>query len=248
MRGRRFIATLAMALFGAVLGMRASWGQQAAAPPNGGAPGAKGGAGGATSPDATQKPAKVGSYSLVVTTLEPTLATHWLNPAPTISVKGGTKYAPAETAGNVTAPPQYTIEAFGVPQQECKEAAEQPHGCDALDRTDLTIRDLNTVEYRFTSHGGAVEIQVNLQVHDLLPVAHGNASTDRHTGDVIFVSVPKATPVYRFISETLVGEWKGEPMVFEAGKPLPDGAKKGLEELAVHQDLGDAVLYSYQVK
>ena len=29
---------------------------------------------------------------------------------------------------------------------------------------------------------------------------------------------------------------------------LPDSAKKGLEDLGVHQDLGDAVLYSYRVK
>ena len=143
---------------------------------------------------------------------------------------------------------QFTIEAFGVPQQECEEAAEQQHGCGALDRTDLTIRDLNTVECRIVSHGGAVQLRVNLQVHDLLPVSRGGARTDWHTGDLIFLLVPKATPVYRFVSETLVGEWNGEPIVFEAGKPLPSSAKKGLEDLGVHQDLGDAVLYSYRVK
>jgi hypothetical protein len=190
----------------------------------------------------------VGSYSLVVTTLEPTATTHWLNPPPAIDVSAGTRFAPAETKGNLTAPQQYMIEAFDVPRQDCEETAQQQHGCDALDRTDLTIRDRNTVEYRIVSHGGAVQLHVNLEVHDLLPVARGGPSTDWHTGDVIFVSVPKATPVCRFVSETLVGVWNGAPIVFEAGKALPESAKKGLEDLGVHQDLGDAVLYSYRVK
>jgi len=231
---RWFIAALVMAISGAAPGIEAIWGQQAKA--------------GTQATDAKPEPAKVGSYSLVVTTLEPSATAHWLNPPPAISVTGGTKLAPAETAGNLTVPQQYTIEAFGAPRQECVEAAQQQHGCDALDRTDLTIRDPNTVEYRIVSHGAAVQLRVNLQVHDVLPVSHGGASTDWRTGDVIFVSVPKATSVYRFVSETLVGEWNGEPIVFEAGKALPASAKKGLEDLGVHQDLGDAVLYSYRVK
>jgi len=78
------------------------------------------------------------------------------------------------------------------------------------------------------SHGAAVQFHVNLQVHDLLPVARGGPSIDWHTGDVIFVSVPKATTAYRFVSETLVGVWSGQPIVFEAGKALPEGAKKGV--------------------
>jgi hypothetical protein len=234
MRGRWFIAALVILIFGVVPGMEAIWGQQGAAGTNG--------------TDAKPEPAKMGNYSLVVTSLEPTATTHWLNPPPTIDVRGGTKLAPAESTGNLTVPQQYTIEAFGVPQQECEEAAQQQQGCDALDRTDLTIRDPNTVEYRAVSHGGAVQLRVNLQVHDLLPVSHGGASTDWHAGDLIFVSVPKATPVYRFVSETLVGEWNGEPIVFEAGKVLPASAKKRLEDLGIHQDLGDAVLYSYRVK
>jgi hypothetical protein len=65
---------------------------------------------------------------------------------------------------------------------------------------------------------------------------------------VIFVSLPKATSVYRFVSETLVGVWNSEPIVFEAGKALPESAKKRLDDLGVHQDLGDALLYSYRVK
>jgi hypothetical protein len=149
--------------------------------------------------------------------------------------------------GNLTVPEQYTIEAFGSPREECV-ATTQKHGCDALDQTDLTIRDPQTVGYRVLSHGAAVQLRVNLQVHDLLPVSHGSANTDWHAGDVIFVSVPKATAAYRFVSETLVGEWNGQPIVFEAGKALPASAKKGLEDLGFHQDLGDAVLYSYRVK
>ncbi|MGH9606311.1 MAG: hypothetical protein ACRD3N_11510 [Terracidiphilus sp.] len=230
MRRRWFIALLAI-----VISVEAPvWGQQGAAAVN------------ATAQK--PEPAKVGSYSLVVTTLEPSAATHWLNPPATIHVTGGTVRAPAETAGNLTVPAQYAIEDFGAPRWECVASALQPHGCDALDRTDLTIRDPHTLGYRIVSHGAAVELRINLQVDDLLPVSHREPGADWHAGDVIFVSVPKATPAYRFVSETLVGLWNGEPIVFEAGKPLPASAKKGLEDLKVHQDLGDAVLYSYRVK
>lgn len=229
-------------------GVEALWGQQGAATPNGAPASTNGGAGGTSGTDAKPQPPKLGSYSLVVTTLEPTATTHWLNPPPTIDVTAGTKLAPAVTKGNLTGPPQYTIEAFDILRQECEETAPQQHGCDALDRTDLIIRDQSTVEYRVVTHGAAVQFHVNLQVHDLLPVARGGTSIDWRAGDVIFVSVPKATTAYRFVSETLVGVWSGQPIVFEAGKPLPEGAKKGLEDLSVHQDLGDAVLYSYRVK
>lgn len=204
----------------------------------------------AAAPASTPKPdpPKAGSYSLVVTTLEPTAATHLLNPAPTVDVKGGTRFAPAATSGNLTVPSHFTIEDFGKPRLECDETAGQQHGCDALDQTDLTIRDPNSVEYRVTSHGAAVKLEVNLEVHDLLPTSHAGPAADWHSGDVVFVSVPKATPAYRFISETLVGQWNGAAVVFEPGKPLPESAKKGLEDLGIHQDLGDAVLYSYRVK
>ena len=267
MRRGWLIAALVIAISGAVPGVEDLWGQQGAATPSAGAgtPNAGAATPGAATPngapattngatisvsggDAKPQPPKVGSYSLVITTLEPTATTHWLNPPPAIDVTAGTKLAPAETKGNLTGPPQFTIEAFDVLRQECEETAPQQHGCDGLDRTDLIIRDQSTVEYRVVSHGAAVQLHVNLQVHDLLPVARGGPSIDWHTGDVIFVSVPKATPVYRFVSETLVGVWNGQPIVFEAGKALPDGAKKGLEDLSVHQDLGDAMLYSYRVK
>jgi len=246
MRRRRLIAALVLAICGVAPAGKAIWPQQAPATPKPPAPSANGGAANGT--DAKPQPPKVGNYSLVVTTLEPTAATHWLNPPPAIDVTAGTKLAPAETKGNLTAPPQYTIEAFGIPRQECAETAQQQHGCDALDHADLTIRDQNTVEYRIVTHGAAVQMHVNLDVHDLLPLSRGGPSIDWHTGDVIFVSVPKATPVYRFVSESLVGVWNDEPIVFEAGKPLPDSAKKGLEDLNIHQDLGDALLYGYRVK
>jgi len=251
MRQRWFFAALVMAILLALPGNHALRGQQSVASTGtNGASTTQGtnGPANAKATDAKPEPAKVGTYSLVVTTIEPTATTHWLNPPPTINVTAGTRLAPAETKQNLTVPQQYTIEAFGIPREECSEAAPQQHGCDALDRTDLAIRDPNTVEYRIATHGPAVALRVNLQVHDLLPVSHGSASTDWHTGDVIFVSVPKPTPVYRFVSETLVGVWNGQPIVFEPGKPLPESAKKGLEDLGIHQDLGDAVLYSFRVK
>lgn len=233
MRGRCSIAALAMLISGAAPGVEAICGQQGAAPTK--------------ATDAKTEPAKLGSYSLVVTALERSPTTHWLNPPPTIAVTGGSRFAPAATTGNLTVPDAFTIEDFGTPRQECV-AAGQAHACDALDRTDLTIRDAHTVGYRIVNHGSAVQLRINLQVHDLLPVSHAGASTDWHAGDVIFVAVPKATPLYRFVSETLVGEWNGEAIVFEAGKDLPASAKKALEDLGVHQDLGDVVLYSYRVK
>ncbi len=233
MLGRCSIAALAMVISGAVPGAGIIWAQPGPAATKG--------------TEAKAEPPKLGSYSLVVTALEPSATTHWLNPPPTIDVTGGSKIAPAETTGNLTAPDQYTIEAFGTPRQDCIAAGQQ-HGCDALERMDLMIRDAHTVGYRIVSHGGAAQLRINLQVHDLLPVSHGGASTDWHAGDVIFVSVPKPTPVYRFVSETLVGVWNGEAIVFEAGKALPASAKKGLDDLEVHEDLGDAVLYSYRVK
>lgn len=233
MRRRCHFAALLLVIPLAAPGMESIWGQQAAA-------GAKG-------PDAKSGPPKIGSYSLVVTTLEPSSTAHWLNPPPTIDVAGGTKLASSETTGNLTVPDPYTIEDFGRPRQECVAASPQQHGCDALDRTDLMIRDPHTVGYRIVSHGAAVQLRINLQVHDLLPVSHGGPNTEWHAGDVIFVSVPKATPLYRFTSETLVGEWSGAAIVFEAGKALPADAKRGLQDLGIHQDLGDAVLYSYRV-
>lgn len=198
--------------------------------------------------DAKKAPAVVGHYSLITTVVELSAETHWLNPAPTIAVSGGTQYVPAETVGNLTVAAQYAIEDFAAPRYECTETTSKQRGCEVLSRTDVTIRDANTVGYAVATRGPAVQLTVNLKVHDRLPVSHEGAATDWHAGDVIFVPVAKATAAYAFVSEILVGTWQGEAIVFEAGKPLPAGAKKGLDDLEVQQDLGDSVLYGYRVK
>jgi hypothetical protein len=190
----------------------------------------------------------LGSYSLVTTVFEPSEKTHLLNPALTIAVDGGTERAPGEFSGEKPVPAQYTIERLGNPWYECVATVAKLHGCDALDRTDLMIRDPNTIGYHIVSHGGAVTLTVNVEVHDIVPVSHGSGEMPWRARDVVFVAVPKATPVFRFSSEVLVGQWNGEPIVFELGKDLPDSAKKGLEDLGVKQDLGDHVLYSFRVK
>jgi hypothetical protein len=197
---------------------------------------------------AKKAPAVMGQYSLVTTMVEPSAATHWLNPAPTIAVSGGTQYAMADTAGNLAIPAQYAIEEFGVPRYECVETAAKQRGCALLDRADVMIRDANTVGYHIQTHGAAVQLTVNLKVHDLLPVSHGGPASDWHAGEMIFVPVPKATAACAFVSETLVGTWQEEAIVFEVGKPLPADAKKGLDEAGVRQDLGDRVLYAFRVK
>jgi hypothetical protein len=198
--------------------------------------------------DAKKTPAVVGRYSLVTTVVELSQETHWLNPAPTIAVAAGTKYVAAETAGNLTVPAQFAIEEFGLPRYECVETAAKQRGCGVLDRTDVVIRDASTVGYHVETHGAPVQLTVNLKVHDRVPVAYEGPSTEWHEGEVLFVPVPKATSAYAFVSETLVGTWQGEAIVFEVGKPLPAAAKKGLDDLEVKQDLGDQVLYAFRLK
>jgi len=198
--------------------------------------------------DAKKAPAVMGQYSLVTTVVEPSAETHWLNPAPVIAVAAGTQYVMAQTAGNLAIPAQVAIEEFGVPRYECAETAAKQKGCGALDRTDVVIRDANTVGYHIETHGSAVQLTVNLKVRDRLPVSQEGPSTDWHAGEVIFVSLPKATASYAFVSETLVGSWQGEAIVFEVGKPLPASAKKGLDDLGIKQDLGDRTLYALRVK
>jgi hypothetical protein len=198
--------------------------------------------------DAKKPPAVMGQYSLVTTVVEPSAQTHWLNPAPTVAVNAGTKYLAAETTGNLTIPAQVTIEEFGMPRYECVETAAKEHGCAALDRTDVVLRDANTVGYAIVTHGAAVQLTVNLKVHDRLPVSSEGPATDWHGGEVIFVPVPKATTAYAFVSQTLVGTWQGEAIAFEVGKPMPAGAKKRLDDLGLKQDLGDQLLYAFRVK
>lgn len=199
-------------------------------------------------PDAAKPDDPIGNYSLVTTVSRPSAATHLLNPPITIVVDGGTERVPGEITGTKPVPAEVAIEDFGIPRYECVAANPKLRGCDALDRADFTIRDPNTVGYHIVSHGAAVTLSVNLEVHDILPVSQGSANVPWHPKEVIFVAVPKATAAFRFISEVLVGEWNGEPIVFEVGKPLPDSAKQGLEDLGVKQDLGDHVLYSFRVK
>lgn len=200
-------------------------------------------------PDAKPaEPAVVGSYALVTTAAQPSAKTHPLSPPLLVKLDAGTEYAPAESSGSLAVPAQYAIEGFGIPRYDCVEAAARMHGCAALDRTDVTIRDANTVEYHLAGHGGAVQLEVALEVHDILPVSETAPSIPWHALDVIFVAVPKPTASFRFLSETLAGNWNGEAIVFEVGKPLPETAQKGLEDLGVHQDLGDKILYSYRVK
>ncbi len=194
-----------------------------------------------------EKPS-VGSYSLVTTSAQPSPKVHPLNPPLVIKLGAGTDLAPAESSGSLVVPPQYAIEGFGTPRFDCVDASARLHGCDALDRTDVKILDANTIEYHLAGHGAAVQLEVALQVHDILPASELGASVPWNERDVIFVTVPKPTSSFRFLSETLVGSWNGEAVVFEVGKPLPASAQKALDDLAVHQDLGDKILYSYRVK
>ena len=199
--------------------------------------------------DKSEKADKLlGSYSLIVTSSEPSPSTHMLNPPLTIDLEAGTPAVPKDASGTKTVPAQYTIESFGSPRYDCIESAAQNHGCDAIDRSDLSIRDAITIAYHFGGHGAAVQLQVNLQVHDLLPVSRVALEGQWHAQDVVFVPVPKATPSFRFVSAVLVGNWNGNAVVFEPGKPLPDSAKKALDDLDIHQDLGDKTLYGYKVK
>ena len=54
-----------------------------------------------------------------------------------------------------------------------------------------------------------------------------------------------ATAAWQPAQGPLMTRWAKD---VKPGKALPESAKKGLEDLGVHQDLGDAVLYSYRVK
>ena len=255
MRRWRRVAGLGLIVAVVALGLVAWWprvlGQ--AAPGAGAGPGGAGagqgqGSGQSQGQGGKKGDDKVGAYSLVTTVFEPSEKTHLLNPAPAIQVDGGTERAPGEFTGEKTVPAQYAVEKLASPWYECVATVAKTKGCDALDRTDLTIRDPNTIGYRIVSHGGAVTLNVNVEVHDIVPVAHGSGEMPWKAKDVIYVAVPKATPVYRFSSETLVGTWNGEAIVFEVGKDLPESAKKGLEDLGVKQDLGDRMLYAFRVK
>lgn len=190
----------------------------------------------------------VGNYSVVITSLESTPATHLLNPELTIAVDAASRIDPKDANGTLSVPGQYAIESIGKPRYTCVQGPGRDHGCEAIDRCELTVRDANTLEYRVVNHGGAVQLKVNLLVHDVAPVSHPGERIVWHPHDVIFVSVPTSSPTYHFISAVLVGEWNHDAVVFEVGKPLPAAAKKALDDLGVHQNLGDRTLYSYRVR
>ena len=206
-------------------------------------------AGQSLSPDGSPPPdPTVGSYYLVMTSLESSPNTHLFNPAPAIQINAASPVDPKDATGAVTLPPEFALESLGTPRFECVAASTRDHACEAIDRCDLTIRDPNTLEYHVVNHGGAAQLKLNLQVHDVLPVSQPGGKIPWKPHDVIFVSVPKPTPSFHFVSEVLVGEWNHEAVVFEVGKPLPASAKKALDDLGVHQDLGDKILYSFRVK
>lgn len=195
----------------------------------------------------------LGTYSLVVTTLEPAAAPHWLTPPLTIDIPAATKQMPGELSGTKTVPPQFVLEGFGSPRYDCRaktqtEPVQAEPGCQALDRIDLEPRDASTIAYRVVNHGAAVTLELNLQVHDLLPVSKTVLEAPWHAGDLVFLPVPKPTSALHVVSAALVGNWNGNAVVFEPGKPLPESAKKALEDLGIKQDLGDKMLYSYKVK
>jgi len=211
-----------------------AWGQPPGPPPDPGA--------------ADKADTGLGNYSIVVTSLEPSQATHLLNPPLTIDVPAATEIAPKDFSGTKAVPPQYAADSWGSPRFECIPGAAGEHACDAVDRSDLSIRDANTIAYHIANHGSAAQLSLNLLVHDISPVSRTIAEASWHAKEVIFVSIPKATPAFHFVSAVLVGDWDGNAIVFEPGKPLPDSAKKALDDLGVHQDLGDKILYSYRVK
>lgn len=205
----------------------------------------------------------LGTYSLVVTTLEPAPATHWLTPPLTVDIPSATKQAPGDLSGSKMVPPQFVLEGFGSPRYDCRsktlggamqgEAAlagptQAELGCEAVDRIDLELRDASTIAYHVVNHGAAVTLELNLQVHDLLPVSKTVLEAPWHAGDVVFLPVPKPTSALHVVSTALVGNWNGNAVVFEPGKPLPESVKKALEDLGIKQDLGDKMLYSYKVK
>ena len=168
----------------------------------------------------------LGIYSLVVTTLEPGAATHWLTPPLTIDIPAATKQMPGELSGTRAVPPQYVLEGFGSPRYDCRAKTQAEPGCQAFDRIDLDLRDASTVAYHVANHGAAVTLELNLQVHDLLPVSKTLLEAPWHAGDLVFLPVPKPSAALRVVSAALVGNWSGNAVVFEPGKPLPESAKK----------------------
>jgi hypothetical protein len=199
-------------------------------------------------PNAEKKEPKLGSYHVVTTFWTPGPTTHMLSPQPVVELKGATQRMPGDVNSTTTIPDQFVFESLGKPSFDCTPVNPVMHGCDSLEVARINPIDQKTVAYRFGNHGGAVRIAMNIQVRDMVLRSQPDAEQEWHPNEVIFITVPKATPTFNVVSETLVGVWNNQAIVFEPGKPLSESAKKGLEDLNIHQDLGDKILYSYKVK
>jgi hypothetical protein len=199
-------------------------------------------------PNTEKKEPKLGSYHVETTLWAPGSTAHLLSPQPVVELKGATPRVPGDVNGTTVIPDQMQFDSIGKPSFDCTPVSSIQHGCDALDIVRITQVDPKTVAYRLSNHGGAVRIALNIQVRDMVLRSQPDTEQEWHPDEVIFVSVPKPTPSLNVVSETLVGTWDGNAIVFEVGKPLPESAKKGLQDLNVHQDLGDKILYSYKVK
>jgi hypothetical protein len=199
-------------------------------------------------PNAEKKEPKLGSYHLVLTYWIPGPTTHILSPRPVVELKTATSRIPGEVNGTTAIPDQFVFDGVGKPSFDCTAVNPSDRGCDDLDDVRVNSIDQKTVAYRASNHGGAVRLTLNIQVRDLVLHSQPDAEQDWHPNEVIFITVPKPTPSLNVVSETLVGVWNDQAIVFEPGKPLSESARKGLEDLNIRQDLGDKILYSYRVK
>lgn len=195
-----------------------------------------------------KKDEKVGSYHLVTTFYTPGPTIHALQPQPVIELKAASPRNPGEASGAIPIPDQYSFEGLGQPSFECVPVNLQQNGCDSLDIKRIVTSNPKSISFRFTNHGPAVKISLNLQVRDLVLRSQQENEQDWSADQVIFVSVPKPTPTFNFVSETLVGVWNSNAVVFEPGKALPPAVQKALQDQNIRQDLGDKTLYSYKVK
>jgi hypothetical protein len=191
---------------------------------------------------------KLGSYHVETTYMAPGSTAHLLMPQPVVELKSASPRIPGEVNGTTTLPDQVAFDSIGRPSFDCIPVNAVQLGCDDLDTARITQVDPKTIAYHLTNRGGAVRIALNIQVRDLALHSQPDAEQEWQPDQVIFISVPKPTPALNVVSSTLVGVWDGNAIVFEVGKPLPETAKKGLQDLNIHQDLGDKILYSYKVK
>jgi hypothetical protein len=198
--------------------------------------------------NADKKEAKLGNYHLVITYWAPGSTTHLLSPQPVVELKTANPRTPGDVSGTVPIPDQSVFEAVAKPSYECTPTTPVGRGCESLDIARITSTDPKTISYRFTNHGPAVRMAMNVEVRDLALRSQEQAEQEWHPNEVIFVSVPKPTPSFNVVSATVIGVWDNNAIVFEPGKPLSAAAKKGIDDLNIRQDLGDKILYSYKVR